>query len=472
MTPPKTCFRARTATSLTRAGLKERVQRNAWSGHLSREEAVAELPEYEDLRERARAIKLHTLDHLDRYLEQFADKVERNGGNVLFASTAKEALDYIVAVAERHGATKMVKAKSMAGEELHLNPALEAAGVEPRETDLGEFIVQLSGEPPSHIVTPVIHLTRHEIAALFVEHLGIEYTDDPQKLTAVARRVLREEFLAAPLGFSGGNFLVAETGTLVLVENEGNIRMSTTMPRVHLAVVGMEKIVPRLQDLAVFLRLLPRCGTGQKMTGYASLITGPRRADDVDGPDEFHVIVLDNGRSELLADPLKRPILSCLRCGACLNACPVYRTVSGHAYESVYPGPIGELLGPHCIGTDHGEDLPFGSSLCGACTEVCPVKIDIAHLLLHLRKEAMQTSLDLVWKAGFGAWSLVAQYPELYRTAAALAKLGLAALNSTIGEEAVPPPLSGWSHSREFPKFAKRSFDQWWDDTEGGTKDE
>jgi L-lactate dehydrogenase complex protein LldF len=466
-------FRARTVASLRIKGLKEKSYRNAWTGHVKGVEAAAAVPEWQELRQRARDIKLHTLDHLDTYLEEFADNVEKNGGHVCFASTGKEALDYVLDVARRHGVDKVAKGKSMASEELHLNAVLEEAGIQPVETDLGEYIVQLSGEPPSHIITPVMHMSRQEIGELFARELGIEYTENPQKLTAVARGILRGQFLTAPMGFSGGNFLVAETGSLVLVENEGNIRLSTSLPKVHVALIGMEKVIPKLRDLAVFLRLLPRTGTGQKMTGYASILSGPRRAGEVDGPEEFHVVLLDNGRSKILADPHKRQILSCIRCGACLNACPVYRTVCGHGYDSVYPGPIGKLLGPHAVGTDHGEDLPSGSSLCGACTEVCPAKIDIAHLLLHLRSESVRAGGDdLLWRAGFSAWAEVTQRPQLYRAAAAMAKLGKAALDRTVGEESVPPPVSGWTQSRKLPPFARRSFDQWWKDTDGGKNDE
>ena len=469
MRPEADDFRTRTADSLTKDGLKQRCQTNAWLGHTKRAHAAAQMPEWQQLCAWARDVKRHTVEHLADYLEEFTRNAERVGTQVHYASTAAEAVQQVAEIAKQHREGPITKGKSMVSEELHLNGHLEAAGLLPLETDLGEYIVQLAGDRPSHIITPVMHMDRQQIGRLLADKLGLDYTDDPQALTAVARERLREAFLAAAVGVTGANFLIADTGSIVLAENEGNIRLCTTLPRVHIALAGLEKLLPRLADLGGFLRLLPRCGTAQKMTGYVSLLTGPRRAGEVEGPEEVHVILLDNGRSALLADPHKRQILTCIRCGACLNACPVYRTVGGHAYDSVYPGPIGKLLGPHSIGTDHGTDLPFGSSLCGACTEVCPVKIDIAHLLLYLRQEAVKSGHgDFLWNAGFSAWSTATQYAPLYRAGAALAKLGRAALDRTGGLEALPGPLAGWSRTRAFPPFAKRSFDQWWKDTQGG----
>ncbi len=282
-----------------------------------------------------------------------------------------------------------MKAKSMVGEEVELNHALEAAGIRAMETDLGEFIIQLAGERPAHIVAPAIHKTREDVSELFVTHIQAERTVVPEQLTAIARRALREMFQKAGVGVSGANFAVAETGTVVLVENEGNIRMCTTVPRVHVALVGIEKLIPRLADLGVFLRLLGRSATGQKLTTYTSLLTGPRRPGE-DGPEEMHVVMVDNGRTAALADPKMREMLYCIRCGACLNTCPVYRKIGGHAYGWVYSGPIGALVTPELVGIGQARELPFASSLCGACREVCPVRINIPDLLLHLRSQAQE----------------------------------------------------------------------------------
>src|SRR2546422_6681303 len=278
----------------------------------------------------------------------------------------------------------------MATEEIHLNAALEAEGIEALETDLGEYIIQLAGETPSHIIAPAIHKTKGQIAELFVNKPGIERTNDVSKLTSTARQTLRAKFGAADLGISGVNFGVAETGTILILENEGNIRLTTSLPKTHIAVMGIEKVIPRLADLEVFLKLLPRSGTGQHLTSYQSLITGTKRSTDQEGPDELPIILLDNGRSRMLAHPITRQSLACIRCGACLNACPVYQQIGGHAYGSVYAGPIGAVITPQLIGLGKAAQLPYASSLCGACREVCPVKIDIPELLLHLRAEITQ----------------------------------------------------------------------------------
>src|SRR5436190_8672804 len=348
-------------------------------------EATRSLPNWEELRSQARAIKDETLLHLDQYLEQFESNAENAGAQIHWARDAREANLMVCRLARERNARLAVKSKSMATEEIHLNAAVEAEGIEALETDLGEYIIQLAGETPSHIIAPAIHKTKGQIAELFVDKLGIERTSDVSKLTSTARQILRAKFGAADIGISGVNFGVAETGTILILENEGNIRLTTSLPKTHIAVMGIEKVIPHFADLEVFLKLLPRSGTGQHLTSYQSLITGTKRAPDGEGPDSLHILLMDNGRSKMLAHPTTRQSLACIRCGACLNACPVYQQIGGHAYGSVYPGPIGAVITPQLIGLRKAAKLPYASSLCGACREVCPVKIDIPELLLHLR---------------------------------------------------------------------------------------
>ncbi|HSK62478.1 MAG TPA: LutB/LldF family L-lactate oxidation iron-sulfur protein, partial [Pyrinomonadaceae bacterium] len=352
-----------------------------------RKEAAASLANWEDLRTQARAIKDEALLHLDQYLEEFVRNAESRGAQIHWARDAAEANAIITTLAIERQARIVVKSKSMTTEETHLNPALEAAGLQVVETDLGEYIIQLAEETPSHIIAPAIHKTRRQVSELFTAELGMPPTDDVAQLTSTARATLRDRFAAADVGISGVNFAVAETGTIVIVENEGNIRLTTSLPRIHIAVMGIEKVVPRFADLDVFLKLLPRSGTGQSLTTYQSFITGTKHRETDEGPEELHIVLLDNGRSPMLAQPVTRQSLACIRCGACLNACPVYQQIGGHAYGSVYPGPIGAVITPQLMGIEKSSQLPYASSLCGACREVCPVKIDIPQLLLHLRAE-------------------------------------------------------------------------------------
>jgi len=382
---------------------------------------MAAAPDWEELRERARQIKEHTITHLDFYLEQLVAKVSALGGKVYWAETGDDVCRYIVELARDRGVKSVVKSKSMTTEEIGLNPALSAAGVEPVETDLGEYIVQLRRETPSHIITPAIHLAREDIGRLFAEKLGIEYTPEPERLTAAARERLRSIFLSATMGVTGVNFAIAETGTLVLVENEGNGRFSSTLPDTLVAIMGIEKVIPKLADLSHFLEVLARTATGQKLTCYTNFINGPRRTDDLDGPREVHVVMLDNGRSRMLADPVLREALYCLRCGACLNVCPVYRRIGGHAYGFPYSGPIGSIISPNLFGSAAAQ-LPFASTLCGACREICPVKIDIPRILLHLR-----------WKEGGGDGAPPVHFPpEVEQTRRAARRFGRAALHPAL----------------------------------------
>ena len=439
-----------------------------------RKVAINSIENWEGLRDKAREIKDETLLNLDKYLAEFAENAEKSGARIHWARDGKEACGKVLELLNERGATKIVKAKSMAAEEIHLNAALEKEGINPIETDLGEWIIQLADETPSHIVVPAIHKTKGQIADLFVEKVGIEKTDDVDVLTKTARRVLRQKFAEAEVGISGVNFGVAETGTILILENEGNIRLTTSLPKTHIAVMGIEKIVPKFTDLDVFLKLLPRSGTGQKLTTYQSLITGTKRNQGAEGPAEVHIILLDNGRSGMLAHPTTRQSLACIRCGACLNACPVYQAVGGHAYGSVYPGPIGAVITPQLIGIGKTKQLPFASSLCGACREVCPVKIDIPELLLHLRAEIAEGTQETSThkfseKIAFGLYSFAWSRPTLYKLGIKCARLmqNFVAKDGKIGKVSkllskLAPPLGAWTAWRDAPTIAPKSFREVW----------
>ena len=442
--------------------------------------AMASVDDWEGLREQARAVKEETLLHLDKYLLQFVENVEHAGVKVHWARDGKEACKIVLALVNERNAKMVVKSKSMATEEIHLNHALEAEGIEPIETDLGEWIIQLAGETPSHIVVPAIHKTKAQIADLFVEKVGIEKTDNVDVLTKTARRILRKRFAEAEVGVSGVNFGVAETGTIVILENEGNIRLTTSLPKAHIAVMGIEKIIPRFADLDVFFKLLPRSGTGQRLTAYQSLITGVKKNPDNEGPDEIHIVLMDNGRSRMLSHPVTRQSLACIRCGACLNACPVYQQVGGHAYGSVYPGPIGAVITPQLIGLSKAKQLPYASSLCGACREVCPVKIDIPELLLHLRAEItdgsaggaaanQQSKRKFSESVAFRVYGFAWSSPFLYgfgiKTARMMQKLVVR--DGKIGKASgfmakLLPPLGAWTAWRDAPTVAPKSFREEW----------
>jgi L-lactate dehydrogenase complex protein LldF len=457
---------------LADAHLREAYSSSTLRLYNHRREALLEVPGWERLCERAHAVKREATEHLDYYLEQFAANAERRGVQVHWADTGEEACAIVLEIARRAGAREVVKAKSMLGEEIALNEALEAAGVRAVETDLGEFIIQLANERPAHIVAPAIHMTRGDVSRLFVSRLQAEPTEEPERLTGIARRALREMFAQAGMGLSGGNFLVAETGSVVLVENEGNIRFCTTAPRVHVALVGIEKLIPRFEDLGVFLRLLGRSGTGQKLTSYTSVLTGPRRPGE-DGPEEMHVVLVDNGRVATLANPKMREALYCIRCGACLNTCPVYRKIGGHAYGWVYSGPIGALITPQLAGLEPARELPFASSLCGACREVCPVKINIPDLLLHLRSEVQEKAPApkprgalLGERTAMRLWAAVMKHPRLYALASDLVRWGVAAatlFHRDAWMRRIPfYPASRWTEGRDFPALAPKSFRQLW----------
>ncbi len=430
------------------------LRRNAFQG----------VADPDGLRDRAKAIKQRTLQELDRHVERLTTEIQRAGGHIHFAADDRECVEIVLRLAQERGVRSVVKSKSMATEEIHLNAALEAVGIAVTETDLGEWIVQLAGEPPSHIIAPAIHKTARQIAELFSTAVGETLPPDPEVLTAAARRTLRQKFLQADMGISGANFAVAETGTIVIVTNEGNGRLVTTLPRIHVAIMGMEKVVPRLSDLMVFLQILARSATGQKMSVYTSLLRGPRRPGEADGPEAVHLILMDNGRSRQLAGPLQESLF-CLRCGACLNVCPVYKEVGGHTYDATYPGPIGIILTAFL---GHGpKNLGGASTLCGACLDVCPVKIDIPRMLLELRHEAergREISRREQW--AFRAMGAILRSPALYRMAARLARTVQRPFLRDGYLEHLPGPGAGWTRFRDLPRVAARPFHARWKDLE------
>lgn len=430
-----------------------------------RNAALRELPEAPELRRQAYAIKAETIAHLDRYLEMAARAVEDRGGKVFFAATGAEVVRYVAELVQRRGARLIVKSKSMVTEEIELNRRLEETcgeGLEIVETDLGEWIAQLAGEQPSHIVGPILHMNRFQIAGTLSRVAGETLPPNAADLMQFARRRLRQKFLAADIGISGANFIVAETGTIVLVTNEGNEGLATGLPPVHMVVAGMERLLPRFQDLSVFLNILARAATGQRLTVYTNLITGPRREGELDGPEELHVIFLDNGRSNLLGSDFEEA-LYCIRCGSCLNVCPVYRQVGGHAYGSTYSGPIGAVITPLLKGLDEASDLPHASSLCGACWEACPVGIPLHDMLLKLRNREVEEGLagkaQELMADGFRRST---RSPRLYGLGMKAGRLAQAPLIRHGRIRAAPPPLSAWTDFRDLAPLAGKSFRELW----------
>jgi L-lactate dehydrogenase complex protein LldF len=432
--------------------------------------SAGELPDYQELRTQANALKKHTIDNLDHYLEEFERNVEACGGKVIYCRDATEVSDFVLELAKQRGSKLIVKSKSMTTEEVDLNERLEHHGLESVETDLGEYIIQLAHERPYHIVAPALHKTRYDVADLFTEKLHIARETVPEKQTLIARGVLREKFLKADIGISGANFLVADSGAVVLVENEGNARLTTSAPKIHIAVAGIEKVIPRARDLAVFLKLLARSATGQLLSVYTSFLAGPRRPGEVDGPEEFYVVLLDNGRTKLLPDRSKRESLYCIRCGACLNTCPVYRKIGGHSFPWVYSGPIGAIITPQFMGITHEPGLPFASSLCGACGEACPVKIDIPKVLLELRSEVRKSEaregLNRIEKLAFRIFAWVMTHPRIYEMAGRMAA-SIAPVSDGKWIKTVPAPMSmgpmkAWLSGRDLPPSPSKSFREMW----------
>ena len=418
-----------------------------------RARVVGEVPDWEALRVAGAEIKDRALRHLDVHLERLEEAVQRAGGTVHWARDGAEAAAVVADVARAHASEEVIKVKSLATDEIDLNESLARAGVHAVETDLAELIIQLDGDSQSHILVPAIHRNRAEIAQIFRRELGVEVSDEPDDLTAAARAHLREKFLSVAVGVSGANFAVAETGHVVVVESEGNGRMCTTLPEVLVSVVGIEKVLPRWHDLAVMLQLLPRSSTGERMNPYTSIGSGVSGGD---GPREFHLVLLDAGRTDVLADEVGRAALRCIRCSACLNVCPVYERTGGHAYESIYPGPIGAILTPQLRGLENAPTLPWASSLCGACYEVCPVKIDIPSILVHLRGRVVRETKaeGLGERAAMGAMARVFASRRTYEAAQRMAKLGRGPLASAA--------LRPWTRSRELPVVPDQTFRDWW----------
>ncbi|HUZ67613.1 MAG TPA: LutB/LldF family L-lactate oxidation iron-sulfur protein, partial [Beijerinckiaceae bacterium] len=418
------------------------------------------------LRDAARDVKDHTLAHLDLYLEAFEAKVVESGGKVHFARTAEEACAAVLAICRASEAKTLAKGKSMVSEEIGLNDALEAAGLSVIETDLGEYIIQLRKEHPSHIIAPAVHLNRDQVEAEFRRH-HTEFPADrdlsqPVQLLGEARAVLRERFLAADVGLTGANFLVAETGSTVIVTNEGNGDLSQTLPKVHIVLASIEKLVPTLEDTATLLRVLARSATGQDMSVYTTFSTGPRRAGDPDGPQEFHVVLLDNGRSTMLGSQFE-DMLRCIRCGACMNHCPVYQAVGGHAYGWVYPGPMGAVLTPSLIGVDKAGHLPNASTFCGRCESACPVRIPLPRLMRHWREREFERRLSpAAARFGLRFWGFFARRPVLYRAATGLFSRTLALAGRRKGRFASLPLAAGWTRTRDMPAPQGATFQSQW----------
>ncbi len=415
-------------------------------------EGKQQFPDLHLARERAKNIKWRAIETLDQQLEEFELKFTKRGGKVIWAEDAAQAIDEIIRICKDRNCKTLVKSKSMVTEEIHLNAAMEKNGIESIETDLGEYIQQLDGEAPYHIVTPAMHKSKEDVAKLFAEKLGTAPHLTPQQLTLVARDILREKYVDAEVGVTGANFIISDMGAVAVTENEGNARLSCAFPKTHIVVVGIEKVIPSLTDLALFWPLLSTYGTGQQMTVYNSIITGPRQAGETDGPEEMFVILLDNNRTNILKDPIQRESLYCIRCGACLNACPVYKNIGGHAYGSTYSGPIGSVITPHLSGLDENKHLSYASSLCGACTDTCAVKINLHQLLLENRYQSVQQQLPsfsekIAWKL----WKIA----SLKRS---MMNMG----NGSIKNKVVSSLFKGWTKHRSDLEFSKKTFNEMW----------
>ncbi|WP_394136813.1 LutB/LldF family L-lactate oxidation iron-sulfur protein [Cytobacillus oceanisediminis] len=450
------------------AGINNSFMRGAVSGaqerlQTRRLDAAAELGNWEEWRSLAEEIRKHVLEYLDYYLYQLSENVAERGGHVYFAETAEEASSYIREVIEKKKAKKVVKSKSMVTEEIHLNACLEEAGCEVIETDLGEYILQVDDhDPPSHIVAPALHKNKEQIRDVFAEKLNYQNTEKPEELAWHAREMLRQEYLTADVGITGCNFAVAETGSITLVTNEGNADLVTALPKTQITVMGMERLVPTYEEMEILVSMLTRSAVGQKLTSYITVLTGPKERLDVDGPEDFHLVIVDNGRSGILGGEFQS-ILQCIRCAACVNVCPVYRHVGGHSYGSIYSGPIGAVLSPLLGGYDDYKELPYASTLCGACTEACPVKIPL-HELLHKHRQVIvekEGRAPISEKMAMKAFGLGAASPSLYKLGS---KLAPTAMNPfTAGDKITkgPGPLKAWTEIRDFPAPNKERFRDW-----------
>jgi L-lactate dehydrogenase complex protein LldF len=425
-----------------------------------RDKARGAFQNYATARQAAAETKYEAINHLDKYLEQLVANLESRGTKVHWASTGEQAREIILGIVREKKARSIIKSKAMTSEEIHLNEALEHEGLAVVESDLGEFIMQLLHEPPYHIVFPSMHLTRGEIRDLFQRELNDAPSDNPEELTMVARRVLRQKYIHADIGFTGANFAVAETGMISITENEGNARLTAALPKTMVTLLGIEKVLPRLEDLALFLPMLATSGTGQALTCYNTMYGGPRQPGECDGPEEWHVVLLDNRRTELLADAEQRDSLHCIRCGACLNVCPIFRNVGGHTYGTTYSGPIGSVITPHLRGLQSWKHLSFSSSLCGACSETCPVKIDLAHHLLQNRRNASREKPSFTWRMGFKMFAFIFNRPSLYKLIPPLGRIGQK-FHSLVKGTRLDPAYS-WTQTRETPQIARQTFKEFW----------
>ncbi len=468
-------FKSNVKTALKDAQL-QRAMKNVGIGFVGkRRKALSKLPEFEQLRNEARDIKNHTFQYIDLYYEAYEKKVRETGGHVHFAPTDADARDIIVDICRQAGAKTVTKGKSMIAEEIALNPHLEANGIEPIETDLGEYIIQLRGEAPSHIIAPAIHLNKDQIAADFrrvhTELPTDRNLEEPISLVREARTMLRKAFLSADVGITGANFLIAETGTSVIVTNEGNGDLTQSLPRVHIVVTSLEKIVPTLEDATTILRVLARTATGQEMAVYNTFSTGPRRETDPDGPTEYHVVVLDNGRSSMIGGQFQ-DMLRCIRCGACMNHCPVYQAVGGHAYGWVYPGPMGAVLTPTLIGVDKAGHLPNASTFCGRCEAVCPMHIPLPKMMRYWREREFERHLSPTSvRTGLGLWKFFAKRPRLYHLVTAFAMPALAKLGWRKKRFKTLLFAGGWTRHRDLPAPEGRTFQQQWRDKMAGVEE-
>ncbi len=470
---PLPMFQKTAAANINNSQLRRNLSKVTGAIRTKRTKVVEELPDWEHLRDAGFALKTRVLRHLDEYLLQLEASVERVGGKVHWAQTASEANKIIVDLVKSHQAKEVIKVKSMTTEETRLNDALFAEGITPIETDLAELIIKLAHEESSHILVPAIHKNRSEIRELFIRTLNEpDLTDEPKELAAAARRFLRKKFLTVPVGISGANFAVAETGTISVVESEGNGRMCTTLPKVLITMMGIEKIIPSWQDFEVFMQTLPRSSTAERMNPYNSFWTGIHKGD---GPEEFHLVLVDNGRTQVLKDEIGRQTLNCIRCSACLNVCPVYERTGGHNYHSVYPGPIGAILTPQLKGIENASSLPYASSLCGACYDVCPVKINIPEVLVHLRGKAVahkkeQPFLEKLEPEHLGMQLAAKAFAsqKRYEQAQKAAQMGGALFAKNGYIERLPGYLSGWTAMRDLKAIPKESFRDWWKKREQG----
>jgi L-lactate dehydrogenase complex protein LldF len=461
MSNPSTQFKQSTVIALQDIGLQTALDRGTTRAVNGRISAMGETTDSPMLRQQARAARLRALNRLPELLEELERNVTANGGEVVWARDGAEANALIRDLCRKHGVRRVSKGKSMVTEETHLNAYLQADGIEVNESDLGEYIIQLAGETPSHIVFPMLHKTKEATADLLHEKIGMPMTDDPAQMTRFVRGVMRQKYLEADLGISGVNFAIAETGSIITVENEGNNRLSISTPRVHVAVMGIEKVLATWQDWVTVGQLLPRSATGQRMTVYTNIMSGPKREDEPDGPAHFVLLLIDNGRSAALASEYAES-LACIRCGACLNACPVYQNVGGHTYGWVYPGPIGSIVTPLLQGLSAAPSLPYASSLCSACQQACPVDIHIPEMLLKLRRDLVAQhdpdNASAFWRFGMGVWRTAMRSPALYALGARVAGV----LTRLIGRNGVirrlPGPFGGWTDHRDFPVFPTQSF--------------